>query len=367
VTAAPPLDGIRVLDTASLYAGPLVATLLADHGAEVVKVEPLAGDPYRSWPAMWALVGRGKRSLALDLSSTDGRALLLDLLAGFDVVVENLPRRVAEERELTPEVLRMRKPSLVVVSASGFGPSGPYAGRPANGTIGEAFAGLTNLTGDADGTPFLPSVPLGDAIAAAFGAMGALAGIVRQLRSGEGASVDLTVFEPILHTLGPALPAFRPGTPPPARDGGAMGVVLRGTFRTSDGGWVAISSSTPRHEQAVAEVVGGDAGVPLRDRARDWMASHPRDEVVRVLVAARVPLAPVNDLAGVVADPHIAARGSLTDVDGLLVAAPVPRVDGTVVAPMTPALGDANDDLLRGALGLSADDLDALRRRAVVA
>src|SRR6266511_4283853 len=184
-SSAAPLAGIRVLDTGMLYAGPLIATFLADHGAEVVKIEPPRGDPYRSWGPMWALVGRGKRSVTLDLASPKGGEVFLRLVAEVDVVVENLPRRLAEQRGLTPEAMRAVKPSLVVVSASGFGPDGPYADRPANGTVAEAFSGLTGLTGDAGGAPQLPSAPLGDAVAAVFGAFGALAGVVRALRTGK--------------------------------------------------------------------------------------------------------------------------------------------------------------------------------------
>jgi crotonobetainyl-CoA:carnitine CoA-transferase CaiB-like acyl-CoA transferase len=369
VTAAPaPLAGLRVLDIASLYAGPLVATLLADHGADVVKVEPPAGDVYRTWPAMWALVGRRKRSLTLDLAVPEGASLLVRLLPSVDVVVENLPPSVGEARGLTPAALRAANPSLVVVSASGFGHDGPYADRPANGTVGEAMAGLTHLTGDADGAPVLPSVPLGDVVAAAFGAMGALAAVLRQVRGGVGAHVDLTVFEPILHVLGPALTAYRSGDEAPSRDGGAMGVALRGTFRTEDGGWVAISCSTPRHLSSVADLVGGQESDPLRDRASAWISRHALDDVLDALVGARVPVAPVNDLAAIVADPHIGSRGSLISSGEGMVAAPAPRIDGNAASePFTvPALGDANDDVLRGILGLGDDDIAGLRDRSVV-
>jgi formyl-CoA transferase len=208
---------------------------------------------------------------------------------------------------------------------------------------------------------------LGDVVAAAFGAMGALAGVVQQLRSGHGAHVDLTVFEPILHLLGPALTGYVPGAPPPARDGGAMGVALRGTFRSSDGGWVAISCSTPRHEQSVAAVVDSTAGELLRDRAAAWIEGRTRDEVLEALVGARVPVTAVNDLADVAADPQVAARGSLVRLGDTMVAAPAPRITGVAAEDVRlPALGDCNDDLLRGLLGLSDQDLDALRSRGVV-
>ncbi|MDO8364176.1 MAG: CoA transferase [Actinomycetota bacterium] len=344
---APALAGVRVLDMASLYAAPLIATLLADHGADVVKVEPPAGDTYRSWPAMWALVGRGKRSLVLDLGVEADRERLRGIIPQFDVVIENLPRPLAERRALTPEALRAIKPSLVVVSATGFGHDGELAEHPANGTIGEAFAGLTGLTGDHLGQPMLPSVPLGDALAAAFGAMGALAAVVRQLHTGEGAYVDVSVYEPVLHALGPVLPGYQPGvTTVPTRDGGSMGVPLRGTFETSDAQWVAISCSTPRHTDAVAELVAGDPALPLRRRAADWISGGTRDEVLQALVAARVPVTAVNDLRDVAGDPHVVGRGSLRRVDGLTVAAPTPRIDGDPVGTWLPTIGDANEALL---------------------
>ena len=356
-----------MLDLASLYAAPMVATLLADHGADVVKVEPPAGDTYRAWPAMWAVVGRGKRSLTLDLTQPDGCALLHRLLPSFDVVVENLPRRVSEARGLTPEAIRATNPRLVVVSASGFGHEGPYAGRPVNGTLGEALSGLTHMTGEAAGAPMLPSVPLGDAVAAAYGAFGALVGVVGQLRSGEGAQIDLTVFEPMLHALGPALPAQRTGEPSAVRDGGAMWLDARGTFQASDGRWLALSCTTPRQERSVAELVG-DGADPLRERIATWIAGRSREAALDGLVAARVPAVPVNDLADVLADPQVIARGSVQWLDEAPVAAPAPRIAGVDERePSVAALGDANEALLQGQLGLTSADVDELRARGIVA
>jgi crotonobetainyl-CoA:carnitine CoA-transferase CaiB-like acyl-CoA transferase len=366
---AQPLAGIRVLDLASLYAAPLISSLLADHGAEVLKVEPPAGDSYRSWSAMWALVGRGKRSLALDLRCDEGVELLLRLLPDFDVVVENLPRRLAEERGLTPEALRAHKPSLVVVSATGFGPDGPEAGRPANGTVAEAFTGLTDLTGETDGAPMLPSIPLGDAVAAAFGAMGALAGIVRQLQTGDGATIDLTVYEPMLHALGPPLTAHVPGTPPPLRDGGAMGLPLRGTFPASDDRYIALNLVMPRHVDVVSQLIGhveAEGGPSLREHFASWMIGRTRSDALGELIPLRIPVSPVNDLEEVIREPQVEHRQSLVRLGESLVACPTPRIDGGVAPAPPPALGDANSDLLEEGLGLSKLELEALRQKGVV-
>ena len=365
-SSSAPLAGIRVLDTGMLYAGPLIATFLADQGADVVKIEPPGGDQYRAWGPMWALVGRNKRSVTLDLTTDAGRDVFRRLVAEVDVVVENLPPRLADERGLTAAQLRAIKPSLVVVSASGFGPDGPYADRPANGTVAEAFSGLTGLTGDAGGAPQLPSAPLGDALAAAFGAFGALAGVIRALRTGEGATVDVTVHEPLLHALGTTLASWRPDTPPPHRDGGEMRQPLRGTFETADRGWIAISASTPRQQQAVDELAAGHPGQALRTRAAAWLATQSRDAASAALVAARVPATPVHDLAEMAADPHIAHRASLRTLGRATVVAPTPAIDRPPHHATLPELGDANHDVLGGWLGMSAREIEVLEERRVV-
>jgi crotonobetainyl-CoA:carnitine CoA-transferase CaiB-like acyl-CoA transferase len=365
-TATGPLAGLRVLDTATLYAGPLIATLLADHGADVLKVEPPTGDAYRSWPAMWAIVGRGKRSLTLDLRAPRGVDVLHRLLPFFDVIIENLPSSVAKQRRLSVPELRETHPRIVVVSLSGFGPEGPYANRPANGTLGEAMGGLTCMTGSADGPPILPDVPVGDAIAAAFGAFGALAALLQRAQSGTGAHVDLTVFDPILHVLGPALTGHSTESSAPSRDSGAMGITLRGTFPTADGSWVAISASTPRHEQAANDIVLGDG--PLRDRVGSWIAARPLRTVLDTFLELRVPITPVNDVTAVLTDPQVAARRSLRTIEPRPIPSPVPRIDGRVGADKLdlPALGDANLDILRQTLGLEDGDIDALRDLSII-
>ena len=158
-TPAGPLAGLRVIDAASLYAGPFISTLLADHGADVIKVEPPGGDPYRA-RAMWAILGRNKRSVTIDLRSDAGCDLLRRLVAHVDVLVVNLLLHQLERRGLTWERLSEVNPDLVLVCVTSFGLDGPNAHLPGSGTLGEAFAGLTHLTGDPDGKPVLASVPL---------------------------------------------------------------------------------------------------------------------------------------------------------------------------------------------------------------
>jgi len=371
-----PLDGVRVLDVSTMLAGPYGATLLGDMGADVVKVESHLGDDSRRLGAMrdgecgpFLSLNRNKRAVVIDMQLPEGQQVFARLVATADVLITNVRGQVLERLGLGYEQVKAHRPDIVWIGVSAFGPDGPYADRAANGTVAEAFTGLTGLTGAADGAPQLPSAPLGDAMAAAFGAFGALAGVVRALQTGQGATVDVTVYEPLLHALGTTLAGWQPGTPPPARDGGAMGVPLRGTFATADGGWIAISASTPRHQQSVADLATA-AGVPadgaLRDRAGAWLAGLTTQAALDALVAARVSATVVNDLAAMAADPQVQHRRSLQALGGHPVVRPTPVIDGPDREPFLPPLGDANDEVLRGWLGLSEEQMANLRECGVI-
>jgi len=341
------LAGLRVLDAASLYAAPLLASLLADHGADVVKVEPPGGDGYRATP-FWPLVARGKRSVVLDLGDPAGRAALRGLVATADVVVVNEPAERLARRGLDPASLLAVNPGLVVAHVSGYGADGPYAARPGNGTLSEAFAGLTHMTGAADGPPVLPSVPLGDAVMAFAGAFGVLAACLDvRAGGGRGRVVDVNPVEPMLHVVGPTLTAAAadradpPGPAatvphPPGRLGSRMdGAALRNVFATADGHWVAISVSTARQLSSLAVLVGAPtdaAGPELEEAVRGWLADRCRADVIERLTLARLPVAPVNTAHDVVADPHVLHRRALrrlrtTDGRIVLVPAATPRAD----------------------------------------
>jgi len=356
------LAGLRVLDAASLYAAPLIASLLADHGADVVKVEPPGGDGYRATP-FWPLVARGKRSVVLDLGDPAGRAALRGLVATADVVVVNEPAERLARRGLDPASLLAVNPGLVVAHVSGYGADGPYAARPGNGTLSEAFAGLTHMTGAADGPPVLPSVPLGDAVMAFAGAFGVLAACLDvRAGGGRGRVVDVNPVEPMLHVVGPTLTgptltgptltgptltaavagrADPPGPAatvphPPGRLGSRMdGAALRNVFATADGHWVAISVSTARQLSSLAVLVGAPtdaAGPELEEAVRGWLADRCRADVIERLTLARLPVAPVNTAHDVVADPHVLHRRALrrlrtTDGRTVLVPAATPRAD----------------------------------------
>jgi len=350
-TPSGPLAGLRVLELATLYAAPQIGAMLGDLGADVVKVEPPEGDPMRRMGVArdgealtWLWVGRNKRSVTLDLDDDADRATLHRLVGAADVLVENLPERVRERWHCTYDELSATNPRLVVVSVSGYGLTGPYADRPGAGTLAEAFGGLTSMTGDADGPPMLPSVAIGDTLTAFSGVIGALAACWgRDARDEErGRHVDVSMFEPILHVMGGAIATYAPGTEPPSRTGSRVhGGVPRNVYRTKDGRYVAVSGTTDAQVARVLELIGHDTpedherfgtsearlrvADDLDGLVADWVAANDRDTVVRGFLAARVPVAPVNDVRDVLADPHVAERGSV--VDGF--AAALPRMTGS--------------------------------------
>ena len=330
-----PLAGLRVLEVATLYAAPQIGAMLGDLGADVVKVEPPTGDPMRRMgrAVLWDLVARHKRSIVLDLEpgrSPADSGTFDALYAEADVLVENLTSALRAGWGCTYEALAARNPRLVVVSVSCFGATGPYADRPGAGTLAEAFAGLTHMTGEADGPPMLASVAIGDTVTAFSGVIGALAACwSRDARGGTGSHVDVSMYEPILSIMAGTLVGWDGIGEPPRRNGSRVpGGVPRNVYRTSDGRYVAVSGTTDSQVARVLEVIGHDTAT---DRARfgravdrasasdeldalvaQWIAAHSRDDVIHALLDARVPVAPVNDARDILEDPHIASRGGIT-------------------------------------------------------
>jgi crotonobetainyl-CoA:carnitine CoA-transferase CaiB-like acyl-CoA transferase len=369
-----PLTGLRVLEVATLYAAPQVATMLADLGADVVKVETADGDPLRRMGQQrsgrsvpWELVGRNKRSIVLDLEDAagDDRATFAALVAAADVLVENLPAAARERWGLAYDDLAATNPALVVVSVSCYGRSGPYADRPGAGTRAEAFAGLTAMTGEADGPPMLASAAVGDTVTAFAGAIGALAACwSRDARGGAGRLVDASMYEPILAIMAGTIAGWDGESPPPRRSGSRVpGGAPRNVYQTRDGRYVAVSGTTDPQVARLLELMGHTSA---EDRARfaravdrlvradeldeiveSWIAGRDRDEVVAALLGARVGVSPVNDVADLLADPHVAARASLVAGEVAVVPSPLPAMSGSRRPPgAAPALGADRDAVL---------------------
>ena len=373
------LDGLRVLDISTLFAAPQVAAALGDLGADVVKVEPPQGDPLRAMGAqrggrslMWALAARNKRSITLDLDDDAGRDLLHQLVERADVLVENFPRSTLERWHCTYDELAARNRRLVMVSVSCYGATGPYRDRSGAGTLAEAFGGLTNMIGEADGPPMLPSLALGDTVTAMAGVVGTLAACYsRDARGGGGQHVDVSMYEPILQLLAGTIVAYDPAGETPRRTGSRVpGGVPRNVYRTRDGDWVVVSGTTDPQVARLLPLIGRDAP---EDRARfgrsaarlaaadeldgvvaEWIAARDRNDVLEALLGARIPAAPVNDLPAILDDPHVSERSSLVrvhddDLGSLTMPAPTPRLGATParVRATGPKLGAHTDEVLR--------------------
>ncbi|MFF7605234.1 CoA transferase [Streptomyces parvulus] len=343
VTAAPssaPLTGLRVLDLATLFAGPLAATMLGDFGAEVVKVEhPTRPDPSRGhgpskdgiglW---WKILGRNKRTITLDLSKPAGRTTLLRLASTADVVVENFRPGTLEKWDLGWDELSAVNPRLVLTRVTGFGQFGPYARRPGFGTLAEAMSGFAAMTGEPDAPPTLPPFGLADSIAALATAYAVMTALAARERTGEGQVVDMAIIEPILTVLGPQPTWYdQLGHVQPRTGNRSQNNAPRNTYRTADGTWVAVSTSAQSVAERVMRLVGRPELVDEpwfasgADRARhadvldaavgDWIARHSRADVLAAFEKAEAAVAPVQDVRDVMTDPQYRALDTVTTVD----------------------------------------------------
>ncbi|MFC9279966.1 CaiB/BaiF CoA transferase family protein [Streptomyces collinus] len=335
-----PLAGLRVLDLATLFAGPMAATLLGDYGAEVIKVEhPRRPDPSRGHgPARdgvglwWKVLGRNKRAVTLDLSRAGGRATLLRLAATADVVIENFRPGTLEKWDLGWAELSAANPRLVLTRVTAFGQFGPYAHRPGFGTLAEAMSGFAALTGEPDAPPTLPPFGLADSVAGLATAYAVLTALAARERTGAGQVVDMAIIEPILAVLGPHPTWYDQLGHAQERTGNrSANNAPRNTYRTADGHWVAVSTSAQSVAERVMRLVGRPelieepwfaTGVDraahadvLDEAVGCWIASRTRDEVLAAFEKAEAAVAPVQDVRDVMTDPQYRALDTITTVD----------------------------------------------------
>jgi formyl-CoA transferase len=313
---------------------------------------------------MWPLLARNKKSVVLDLRSPEGAQAARRMITETDVIIVNMPAGLLARIALDWPTLSAINPGLIYVQVSGFGLDGPYADRPGNGTLGEAMAGLTHMTGDADGPPVAASLPLGDAVTALVGAFGVLAACYHRLaHAGTGQVIDVNPVDAMLLATGPMLSSYGPASGVPGRLGsGLPGSQLRNVFAGKDGKWIAISASTPRHAEALAGLSGpssarGPSPSPdqLERAVREWAAGLDRDEALAILVERRVPAARVNDAADILSDPHLRARHSIVEIETaefgtVYTPAPAPRLTRTpgVISLRTARPGEHQEALTRG-------------------
>ena len=339
-TTTTPLSGLRVLDLATLFAGPLAATMLGDFGAEVIKVEhPTKPDPSRGhgpskdgiglW---WKLLGRNKRAITLDLSKPGGRDTLLRLAATADVIIENFRPGTLEKWDLGWAELSATNPKLVLARVTAFGQFGPYAHRPGFGTLAEAMSGFAAITGEPDAPPTLPPFGLADSIAGLATAYAVMTALAARDRTGEGQVVDMAIIEPILTALGPQpLWYDQLGHVQPRTGNRSQNNAPRNTYRTADGSWVAVSTSAQSIAERVMRLVGRPELIDEpwfatgADRARhadvldaavgDWIAQRTRTEVLAAFEKAEAAVAPIQDVRDVMTDPQYQALDTITTVD----------------------------------------------------
>ena len=393
------LDGVRVLDLATLAAAPLVATYLGEFGADVIKVEdPRNGDPIRGWGnqregvgLMWKSLSRNKRSITLDLRCAEGQELVRRLVQQADVAIFNTRPQTLRKWGLDYESLRAVNDRIVMLHITGYGLTGPKSERPGFGTLGEAMSGFAHITGQAGGPPTLPPFMLADGVAslnATYAVMMAL--YHRDVHGGPGQLIDVNLIDPLARLLEQTLLGYDQLGLVPERSGNRWDISApRNTYQTADGRWLAMSGSSPALALRVFKAIGRDDLVTDPDfsdaqrrlaRARevdavvaDWVATKTLSEAMAVFEAHEVAAAPVYDIRDLIADEQLTHREVFVSVDDqqlgpMTVQAPVPRFSAAsgTVEHLGPNLGEHNNEVYGELLGLTPNDVDDLRARGVL-
>jgi crotonobetainyl-CoA:carnitine CoA-transferase CaiB-like acyl-CoA transferase len=392
-----PLQGLRVIELGQLLAGPFTGTVLAYFGAEVIKVEPPGGDPIRGWrvvrdgTSLWyRSLGRNKKSVTLDLKNERGRELVLRLLDGADVLVENFRPGAMEKWGLGPEQVKARNPGLIYARISGYGQTGPYAGKPGYASVTEGFGGFRYINGEPGEAPVRPNISMGDTLAALHAALGIALAVIQRQRSGCGQIIDVALYESVFNLMEAIVPEYDGAGVVRGPSGTTVtGIVPTNTYRCADGRHVIIGGNgdsifkrlmtvAGRPDMAENPAMADNAGRVRHEREidaalADWCAGRPSTEVIEALEAARVPVGPIYSVADMLADPHYNARGLFesVEIDGepLRIPAIMPRLEDTPGRTDWPggAVGSHNDEVLRGLLGLGDEELAELRNAGVVA
>jgi len=391
-----PLSGVRVLDLTRLIAGNMLTLQLADFGADVVKIEPVGkGDPLRAWTdggveTFWKVYSRNKRSLAIDFRSEEAADVILKLAETTDILIENFRPGRLESMGLEPDRLLGRNPRLVIVRISGFGQTGPYREKPGFGTLVEAMSGFASRNGFPDRDPVLPPLALADMIAGLQGAYATMVALrAVETSGGQGQVVDLSLYEPVLSTLGPEALAYQVTGKVKERSGNRSNTSApRDAYRTRDGKHVALSASIQVMAERVFRLIGradmiddpryrtNADRVRHRDEVNDivaaWVAERTRDEVLRVFDDGGVTASPVYDIRDVIADPHVAEREVLVDLaDDDLGSAThhnilprLSRTPGTFRRP-APKLGEHTNELL-DECGFDRDTIQNMKTKGLI-
>ena len=393
------MAGVRVLDAATFIAAPYAAAIMGEFGAEVIKIEnPNGGDPWRRYGTdsgqpnqslAWLTEARNKKSITLNLRAPEGAALFKRLVETADVVCENFRPGTLEKWGIGWTDLKAINSGLIMMRISGYGQTGPYKDRPGFARIAHAVGGLTYLSGIPGETPVTPgSTSLGDYMSGMYGAIGILMALRHRDATGEGQMVDMALYESVFRALDEIVPRY-------AKDGfvrepegtGTVNACPHGHFPTGDGKFLSIACTTDKMFERLTQAMVrpdlwenfGDqqtrlaARVTVIDEVTQWTTSMSRDEVIAACVAAEVPSGPINSIADIFADPHFRARDDLLAVNvptigEVTVPGVYPKLSATPgsVDSLGPELGNANEEVYGGQLGLSADDMAALKDKGVI-
>lgn len=390
-----PLAGVRVLDLSRVVAGNMVSLLLADFGAEVIKIETPEGDPLRDWlvngiAANWKVYARNKKSVCLNLRKPEAKELLLELARTAGIFIENFRPGTLEKMGLGPEVLHARNPKLVIVRVTGWGQTGPYRHKPGFGTLAEGMSGFAALNGFADREPVLPPMQLADCTAGTYGAFAALIALRHvEVSGGRGQVVDLSLLEPLFSFMGPQAASYRASGKLRSRTGSRSTTAApRNAYRTRDEKWVCMSASTQAMTERLFRAIGRPDLIDnprYRTNADRVRNAAELDAVIGEFIAGmtlaenlaffdryEVTVGPVYDISQIIEDPHVKAREMVVEYPdedlGVIpmhgVVPPLSETPGVVRLP-APKLGQHNEEILTG-LGLTKDDLARLAAQDVI-
>ncbi len=383
------LEGVRVLELGQLIAGPFAGALLANHGAQVIKVEPLGGDPLRTWRLLengtslwWKSLSRNKRCVAIDLKTEEGQALIRRLCGQVDVLIENFKPGTLEAWNLAPQTLRAQSPDLIISRVSGFGQTGPYAHRPGYASVCEAMGGLRYINGFEGAPPVRPNLSLGDSLAGMHAAFAIMMALFQRGQLGGGQTLDISIAESCFNMLESVLPEYdRLGEIRGPSGSSLTGVAPTGTYRTRDERWLSIGANgerlfaklceamekpqlhrDPRYADNPARVANRRT---LEAHIEAWVSDHDLDWLCARLESFGVPFGPVYTAKDIAEDPHFAARElfvSPESGEGGPLPALLPRLERSSgeVRFEGPDLGAHTIEVLKEQLGLKTEELDAL-------
>ncbi|MDE0721013.1 MAG: CoA transferase [Dehalococcoidia bacterium] len=401
-TAQGPLAGLKVLDLSIIVAGGTASSLMADFGAEVVKVErPGTGDPLRNWGPFangvslwWKVHSRNKKSITLNLGTPEGQDLLKRLVVEADVLIEGFRPGAMEKWGLGPDDLLAVNPKLVMLRYSGFGQTGPYKDRPGFGTIAECMSGYIGMTGFPDTPPNLPPIPLADEIAGVFGAMAGMMALYHRDASGnpdtKGQVVDVSLFEPLFRLCIPHITMFDMLGINRERVGNDFpDAAPRNLYKTGDDRWLGLSATSQSTFESLAKAMGMpdlidrpefkdnaarlDNRVILNDELQGWLGQRDLQETMDQLIPSGGVVGPVYDAPQIMADPHYLAREDIIDIDDpelgkTKMLGVVPKFSETPgsVQHAGPTVGEHNQHIYSSWLGLPADKLSQLSEEGTI-